>query len=85
MPLSEYVNLIVSLAKEVELEDPVDWGTLGISEDEAYHLMALGVVDNFKDKYTDPNFKEIMLATVVKLVVENFTLNLKLKRDNRWL
>lgn len=80
---SEYVDLIKDLAQEVEMEDPIDWGMLGMSEDQAYSLMTLNVLDLFKDKYNDPNFREIMLATVVKLVVENFTLNLRL-RGNVW-
>ena len=76
---SEYIALIKELAQEVEIEDPIDWGMLSVSEDEAYSLMTLNVLDSFKDKYNDPIFREIMLATVVKLVVENFTLHLKLK------
>lgn len=80
---SAYVDLIKELAQEVEMEDPIDWGMLGMSEDQAYSFMTLNVLDSFKDKYNDPNFREIMLATVVKLVVENFTLNLRL-RGNVW-
>ena len=75
----EYVGLIVKLAQEVETEDPIDWGMLEVSEDEAYHLMTLNVLELFKDKYDTPNFREIMFATIVKLVVENFVLNLKLR------
>lgn len=75
----EYVELISELAQEVDTEDPIDWGMLSISEEETYRLMTLNVLEMFKDKYNDPNFREIMFATVVKLVVENFTLNLKLR------
>lgn len=75
----EYVELISELAQEVEAEDPIDWGMLAISEEETYRLMTLNVLEMFKDKYNEPNFKEIMFATVVKLVVENFTLNLKIR------
>lgn len=75
----EYVELISELAQEVDTEDPIDWGMLSISEEETYRLMTLNVLEMFKDKYNDPNFRDIMFATVVKLVVENFTLNLKLR------
>lgn len=76
---SEYINLIVDLAKEVETEDPIDWGLLTINEDTAYRLIASSTLETLLPKYNEPEFREIMLATVVKLVVENFTLNLKLK------
>lgn len=75
----EYVDYIVSLAKEVESEDPIDWGLLSIDEDNAYRLMALYALENLMPKYDEPEFREVVIATVVKLVVENFTLNLKLQ------
>ena len=79
MKIDEYVDLIVDLAKEVEVEDPIDWGMLSIDEDSAYRLMALNAVEQLLPKYEDPSFREVMVATVVKLLVENFTLHLKLK------
>ena len=75
----DYIDHIVALAKEVEAEDPIDWGMLPIDEDEAYRLMAACVVETMTPKYDQPEFRDVMLATVVKLVVENFVLNLKLK------
>lgn len=77
--MTDYVNHIADLAKEVEAEDPIDWGMLPINEDEVYRLMALHVVESIAPKYDQPEFRDVMLATVVKLVVENFVLNLKLK------
>jgi hypothetical protein len=77
--VTDYVNHIADLAKEVEAEDPIDWGMLPIDEDEVYRLMALHVVETMAPKYDQPEFRDVMLATVVKLVVENFVLNLKLK------
>lgn len=75
----QYLDLIVELAKEVENEDPIDWGMLPINEDDAYKLIASNTLETLLPKYDQPEFREIMLATVVKLVVENFTLNLKIK------
>lgn len=74
----EYVDMIVELAKEVESTDPIDWGMLNIEEDNAYRLIALSTLDNLAPKYNDPHFREVIVATIVKLVVENFVLNLKL-------
>ena len=77
--MTNYIDYIVSLAKEVEAEDPIDWGMLPFDEDESYRLMAMHVVEMMTPKYDQPEFRDVMLATVVKLVVENFVLNLQLK------
>ena len=76
---ADYVSSIVELAKEIDKEDPIDWGNLSVSEDEAYQLMASSIVEQMFDKYGKPGSREVILATLVHLVVENFTLNLKLK------
>lgn len=75
--LAAYADRISKLAQEVEVEDPIDWGMLSISEENAYALISANVVDKF-DKYNSSE-RDIMLATIVKLVIENFVLNLKLK------
>jgi len=74
------VDMLVELAKEVESEDPIDWGMLAVDEDAAYRLIASQVIElyNTNDQIT-------MLASITKLIVENFVLNLKLqgiKNDN---
>lgn len=68
------VETLVQLAKEVENEDPIDWGMLSIDEDTAYRIIASQVLEiyNTNDQLT-------MLASITKLIVENFVLNLKLQ------
>jgi hypothetical protein len=68
------VEQLVELAREVESEDPIDWGMLSIDEDTAYRLIASQVIElyNTNDQLT-------MLASITKLIVENFVLNLKLR------
>lgn len=68
------VEQLVELAKEVESEDPIDWGMLAIDEEAAYRLIASQVIElyNSNDQLT-------MLASITKLIVENFVLNLKLQ------
>jgi hypothetical protein len=73
-----YVERIALLAQEVEVGDPIDWGMTELKEEDAYKLMAMSVVNQF-DKYSVQE-REIMIATITKLVVENFVLNLKLKK-----
>jgi hypothetical protein len=69
------VDQLVELAKEVESEDPIDWGYLSINEEEAYKLIALSLLEH-KDR--NPN---ILLAIITKLTVENMVLNLKLMQN----
>lgn len=73
-----YIERIAVLAQEVETEDPIDWGMLEISEQDAYKLIAMSTVNKF-DKNSAQE-RDIMIATITKLVVENFVLNLKLKK-----
>jgi hypothetical protein len=65
------VETLVALAMELEIEDPIDWGMLAISEEDAYRLMATHVLEMTNDDLTNK-------AIIVKLLVENFVLNLKL-------
>ena len=69
------VKQLVQLAKDCEASDPIDWGMLSIDEESAYELMASQVLEKFSD--CD---KTILMASVVKLIVENFVLNLKLRQ-----
>jgi hypothetical protein len=71
------VEQLVEIAEEIELGDPIDWGMLSVNEHQAYLFLATSVLENYKA--SDPSDREIMmLATVVKLTVENFVLNLQL-------
>lgn len=74
------VQQLVELAKEIESEDPIDWGMLSVNEHDAYGMIATSVLENYLK--TDADSRDIMmLATVVKLTVENFVLNLKLLKN----
>lgn len=68
---SKDIDYIVSLAREIESEDPFDWSDLSIDEETAYRLIAMNVLDK-------PSSHDILWATVIKLCVENLVLNLKL-------
>ena len=63
-------NLVI-LAKEANTVDPIDWGQLNITEEQAYIKMATHVLEMERNHLTDG-------AIIVKLLVENFALNLKL-------
>jgi hypothetical protein len=70
------VELLVELATQVEMEDPIDWGMLAIDEHDAYKLMATHVLEMNNDDLTNR-------AIIVKLLVENFVLNLKLMESKK--
>lgn len=65
------VKLLVDLAMESDIADPIDWGELNITEEQAYIMMASHVLEMERNELTDA-------AIIVKLMVENFVLNLKL-------
>ena len=68
---NEAVANLVMLAKEGETMDPIDWGDLNITKDQAYVMMAAHVLEMERNHLTDG-------AIIVKLLVENFVLNLRL-------
>ena len=68
---NDAVRNLVALAKEGAEFDPIDWSELNITEDQAYIMMAAHVLDMERNHLTDG-------AIIVKLLVENFVLNLKL-------
>ena len=70
-PTNPEIKLIVDLAKHADISDPIDWGELNITEDQAYVMMAAHVLEMERNHLTDA-------AIIVKLLVENFVLNLKL-------
>ncbi len=64
-------KILKELALEADTVDPIDWGQLNISEDEAFNLMSMHVSEMENNHLT-------LKAVCVKLMVENFVLNLKL-------
>jgi hypothetical protein len=70
-PDDEAIRNLVILAKEGAEMDPIDWDDLNISEDQAYIMMATHVLQMERNSLTDG-------AIIVKLLVENFVLNMRL-------
>ena len=71
------VAQLAELAKEAQLNDPIEWGDLPIEEQATFELMASSVVEQFNELPPDQQLW-IAMGTIVKLLVENFVLNLKL-------
>ena len=69
---------LVELAKESKITDPIDWSHLNVSEDTVYDMIGLSVIEML-DKVEGENAEIIMSASILKLTVENFVLNLRLQ------
>ena len=69
---------LAELAMESEMTDPIDWGMLQISERDAYVMMASNVIEQL-ESVNDEERPVVAMATITKLLVENFVLNLRLK------
>lgn len=67
---------LAKIAKEAEITDPIEWGELTIQEDVAYEMMAASVIE-MMTKLKDEEKEVVAMASIVKLLVENFVLNLK--------
>ena len=73
------VEQLADLAQEAEFKDPIDWGMLPIEESAAYRLMANSVVEQFNN-INDSDMLTVAMATITKLLVENFVLNYQLEK-----
>ena len=68
---------LADLAMQADLSDPIDWGLLNIKEEDAYLLIAEQVLDSMRKNAHDQQLI-VALASLTKLTVENFVLNLRL-------
>jgi hypothetical protein len=77
---------IVQLVEEIASEDPIDWALLSVDETTATYLIANNLLDQYNTVWSNmPEYDRnlIMLATITKLVVENFALNLRIQSENK--
>jgi len=72
------VKELADIAMAAEEGDPFDWGSLHISKQSAYEMMASHALQLYTTQGKDRDI--ILLSSFTKLVVENFILNLRLKQ-----
>ena len=82
-PSQEYVNLVSEMAKEVAKEDPIDFAYLNIDEKQIFDMMSSHIVEKYYHYRNTEEGQTIFLATITKLVVENFVLNYKWMKKYR--
>jgi hypothetical protein len=72
------VDQVIALAKEIEAADPIDWSGLPLHRSSIYSMLGLSVLEQAQT--TDSSEREIiMMASLVKLTVENFVLEIRLQ------
>jgi hypothetical protein len=69
---------LADMAMQAEITDPIDWGLLSIEERQAYIMMAASVIEQVNG-IKDEQKLVVAMATMTKLLVENFVLNLKVE------
>lgn len=71
---------VIELAKNVELEDAIDWSEVKVDRDRVYQIIGSQVYDYYSNWESDETQDKevVMLAAITKLVIENFVLNVKL-------
>ena len=75
---TEAVGKLIAIAKEVEIRDKIDWTQLKVTE--VYEMMGNSVVDQMYS-LPEEHRQGVAMATMVKLLVENFVLNTKLGEE----
>ena len=68
---------IIELAKEVELEDNIEWDDLPLDKDRIYQMVGSKAYELYEQYSQSDDGEAVLLATVTKLLVENFVLNLR--------
>lgn len=72
------IRKIAALAKQSDSTLSIDWSQLEITEDRAFIMMASNVIEQL-ESVPDEHLIMVCQATMTKLLVENFALNLKIK------
>jgi hypothetical protein len=72
---------IIELAKEVEItDDDIDWANLPLEKDRIYQIVGSQTYELYEYYSQSEDGEAILMATITKLLVENFVLNLKLNQ-----
>ena len=71
---------LADLIREIEIEDPIDYGDLPYDEDELRRLVCIHICEIAEQagQLGEENRQVMLLAVAAKLVLENLVLNVKL-------
>ncbi len=77
------IDTIVDLAFAVEEGDPIDWSMFKDGKEQSVKMIAASIIEQFdKEPWTDQD-RIIVMATITKLVVENFILHSRLLKQEQ--
>jgi RNA binding exosome subunit len=77
------IDTLVDLAFAVEEGDPIDWGLFKNGQEQSMKMIAASIIEQFdKEEYTADD-RLIIMSTITKLVVENFILHARLKKQEQ--
>lgn len=77
------IEEIEEIVKEIESEDPIDWGMLAVDEYNAMSMIINQMVEQYNTRWALLSHEDqikILLASLSKLIIENFVLNVKLRK-----
>ena len=77
------LETVITLMHEVEREDPIDWADLRIDESAATRVIVSSMIDQYRNSWQslpESDRALAILATMSKLVLENFVLNVRLRQ-----
>jgi len=78
---SEAVGKIITLSKEMLINENIDFSLLNISEDDAYEMVANNVLTQMYE--TPETYREtVFMASMTKILVENLLLKAQLQKIN---
>jgi hypothetical protein len=73
---------VIELAKQIEETDPIDWSDLPLNRESIYFMLGTTVLERVAKTQSASEREIILLASVVKLTVENFVLEMRLRKNN---
>ena len=78
---SEAVGKIITLSKEMLINENIDFSLLNISEDDAYEMVANNVLTQMYE--TPETYREtVFMASMTKILVENLLLKAQIQKIN---
>jgi hypothetical protein len=73
---------VIELAKQIEETDPIDWSDLPLNRESIYFVLGTTVLERVAETQSASEREIILMASVVKLTVENFVLEMRLRKNN---
>jgi hypothetical protein len=73
---------VIELAKQIEETDPINWSDLPLDRESIYFMLGTTVLERVSKTQSASEREIILMASVVKLTVENFVLEMRIKNNN---